>query len=70
MDIAEAILREEIDFPKLFASYLEKDYGILFHNENEKDLNDSNHAVLFPDRVSCLDSAIDKVTEFYVSCGE
>lgn len=69
MDITEIILREEIEFPKLFASYFETDYGILFYNENEKDSNDSNHAILFPDKVSCMDDAIDEVTGFYLSKG-
>lgn len=69
MDITDIILREEIEFPKLFASYLETDYGILFYNEDEKDSYDSNHAILFPDRASCLDGAINDVTEFYLSKG-
>ena len=30
----ESIKQEEIDFPKRFASYVEKEYGILFYMES------------------------------------
>lgn len=69
MDITEIILQEELEFPKLFASYVETGYGILFYNEDQKDSYDSNHAVLFPQKVSCLEDAIDEVRDFYLSKG-
>lgn len=48
------IIREEDEFPKLFADYVETDYGILFFNEANKDSYDSNHAVIYPERITDL----------------
>lgn len=69
MDITDIILREEIEFPKLFASYVERDYGILFYNENEKSSNDSNHAILYPETALDIGNAIEETTNFYLSKG-
>ena len=48
----KSIKQEEIEFPKRFASYMEKDYGILFYMENNKDSYDGNHACIYPHKIT------------------
>lgn len=69
MDLIEIILREEIEFPKIFASWVERDDCILFYNENEKESNDSNHAILYPEKVLDMDATIGEITNFYLDKG-
>lgn len=64
-----AIKQEEIDFPKRFASYIEKDYGILFYMEDNKDSYDGNHACIYPEKISDLCAVLDDITAFYKSLG-
>ena len=59
------IIREEDEFPKLFADYVETDYGILFFNEANKDSYDSNHAVIYPERITDLAGVLQQITAFY-----
>lgn len=64
-----AIKQEEIDFPKRFASYIEKDYGILFYMEDNKDSYDGNHACIYPEKISDLGAVLDDITAFYKKMG-
>ena len=64
--IQEGILREELEFPKLFASFDEKEYGILFSNKDDKKSHDSNHAILYPDRITDFEQVILDVRSFYL----
>ena len=48
-EFASGIRQEEIDFPKRFASYEEKKYGILFYMTDNKDSYDGNHACIYPE---------------------
>ena len=41
------IYREEDLFPREFTVFAEREYGLLFYNENNKDSYDSNHAIIF-----------------------
>ena len=63
------IIREEDEFPKLFTNYEEKDYGILFYNEADKDSYDSNHAILIPERITDLAGVLREITVFYQEKG-
>ncbi len=63
------IKQEEIDFPKRFASYEEKEYGILFYMADNKDSYDGNHACIYPDRITDLGAVLDDITEFYNRLG-
>ena len=63
------ILREECEFPKWFASYTEKPYGILFFNESDKESHDSNHAILFPEKVERVHYVLSDITKFYLRKG-
>jgi hypothetical protein len=66
MNLQEAILKEELEFPKLFASIEEKEYGILFFNEDDRNSHDSNHAILYPDRIIDFEQVILDIKAFYL----
>ena len=65
----KSIKQEEIEFPKRFASYMEKDYGILFYMENNKDSYDGNHACIYPHKITDLGDVLDDIKEFYKKLG-
>ncbi len=64
-----AIKQEEIEFPKFFASYVEKEYGIIFYMENNKDSYDGNHACIYPHKITDLGAVLDDIKEFYQKLG-
>lgn len=66
----DKIFKEEDLFPREFVAFEEKDYGILFYDETNKDSYDSNHAVIFKEKVSDLDAALADVVAFYESKGQ
>ena len=63
------ICAEEDLFPREITSWEKRDYGLLFYNEDNRDSYDSNHAVIFRDRVSDIDRALDDIVNFYESKG-
>lgn len=65
MDIKEIILKEEIEFPKFFTNFDEKEYGIIFHNVDNKESHDSNHAALYPNKIMNLGVVLDEIRDFY-----
>ena len=66
MRLQERILAEENEFPKLFSSYIEKDYGILFYNTDDPESNDSNHAVIYPEQIENFEAVIQEIKTFYL----
>lgn len=68
-EYTDGIKQEEIDFPKRFASYEEKEYGILFYMTDNKDSYDGNHACIYPDKITDLGAVLDSITEFYSKLG-
>jgi len=68
-EYAESIKQEEIDFPKRFASYVEKEYGILFYMEDNKDSYDGNHACIYPQKITDLGAVLDDISAFYKRFG-
>lgn len=68
-DCINAIKQEEIDFPKRFASYEEREYGIMFYMEDNKDSYDGNHACIYPDKIRDLGKVLDEIREFYQKLG-
>ncbi len=54
IDILQDCYVEEDLFPMIFTEYEERDYGILFYNTKNKDSYDSNHAVIYKDRIHDL----------------
>lgn len=63
------IKAEEDSFPKHITNYIEKPYGTLFYNEQNRESWDSNHAIIYKDKVDNLKSVIDEISEFYLSKG-
>lgn len=61
--------REEDLFPREFTHTTARPWGILFHNEENRDSYDSNHALLFRDRVDDLPAVLAEITDFYRSRG-
>lgn len=67
--IIEGIKHEEMDFPKLFAEYENREYGILYYMEDNKDSYDGNHACIYPEKIIDFDAVINEITEFYDNKG-
>lgn len=65
MNNIKAIKLEEDMFPKAFTYFSEKDFGILFYNEHNKNSYDSNHALIYKYKIADLGSVLDFITEFY-----
>lgn len=61
--------REEDLFPREFTGVMERRWGILFHNEGNRDSYDSNHALLYRDRVDDLPGTLSEIAAFYLSRG-
>ncbi len=65
----EKIYREEDLFPREITSYESRDYGFLFFNEEDKDSFDSNHALIYKNRISDLGEVLEDITSFYKGKG-
>jgi len=65
MNNLKAIKLEEDMFPKTFTNFIKKDFGILFYNENNKNSYDSNHALIYKNKIKDLGSVLEFITEFY-----
>lgn len=63
------IYQEEDLFPKEFAVFAEREYGLLFYNDNNKDSYDSNHALIFKDKISDVAKTLEDITAFYQGKG-
>ena len=50
------------------APKIERDYGILFYNTENKDSFDSNHAVIYRERIQNL-QVISDIADFYKAKG-
>ena len=46
MDLAKIYMEEDL-FPRDITSWIERPYGFLFYNDENKDSYDSNHALIF-----------------------
>jgi len=66
----EIIIRQETEFPKAFTNYEERDYGILFHNAENGESYDSNHAVIYPERIVELRPVLHDIASFYRSVND
>lgn len=60
---------EEDLFPREFTAQTLRPWGILFHNEQNRDSYDSNHALVFRDRVEDLPAVLREIADFYLSRG-
>lgn len=68
MDLAKLFLEEDL-FPREITSWTERPYGFLFFNEENKDSYDSNHALIFRDKVNDLNQVLDEILRFYTEKG-
>jgi hypothetical protein len=66
VDIEKAIIRTESEYQKAFTNYIVQDYGILFYNMDNKFSYDSNHAILYPDKIHRLDEVLEEIKAFYL----
>ncbi len=64
MNLQECYVEEDL-FPIIFTEYEERDYGILFYNTDNKDSYDSNHAVIYKDRIHDLRQVLADISGFY-----
>jgi len=65
--IREQILKEEMEFPKAFTFYEERDYGILYYNAENQESGDSNHSVIYPEKITDLRYVLNDIANFYES---
>jgi len=56
---------EEDLFPREFTHDIERPWGMLFHNADNPDSYDSNHALIFRDRVEDLSAVLREIVDFY-----
>ena len=68
MNLTDCYLEEDL-FPKIFTNYEERDYGILFYNTENKDSFDSNHAVIYKDKIQNLQQVLSDIAKFYKAKG-
>ncbi|MBR5420081.1 MAG: GNAT family N-acetyltransferase [Lachnospiraceae bacterium] len=68
MNLRDGYLEEDL-FPKLFTDFEERPYGILFFNTENRDSYDSNHAVIYRERIDDLKAILDDIRYFYTSKG-
>ncbi len=61
----EKIYNEEDLFPREITSYEKREYGYLFYDEDNKESYDSNHALIFKDKISDLGQVLDDIISFY-----
>lgn len=60
---------EEDLFPRQITDYEKRNYGYLFYNEKNKDSYDSNHALIYKNKVQDLPEVLEDITAFYKEKG-
>ena len=68
MNLKDCYIEEDL-FPKMFAKFEERDYGILFYNSENKGSFDSNHAVIYRERIQNLQAVLSDIADFYKAKG-
>ena len=68
MDLSKIYIEEDL-FPKEITNWIERPYGFLFYNDENKDSYDSNHALVFRDRVTDLKQVLEDVVQLYSEKG-
>lgn len=57
--------REEDLFPREFTNQLQRPWGILYYNGENPDSYDSNHALIYRERVESLPQVLAEIVDFY-----
>lgn len=65
----EKIYLEEDLFPREITLCEERSYGFLFFNLENKDSYDSNHAIVYREKISDLDEVLEDIIGFYMEKG-
>ena len=68
MDFAKMYLEEDL-FPRQITPFEERDYGILFYNDENRDSFDSNHAIIYREKISDLHAVLKDIIDFYKKKG-
>lgn len=68
MDLKDCFVLEDL-FPKSFACYEERPYGILFYKIDNKKSYDSNHAVIIREKIKNLPEVLKDIAAFYQEKG-
>ena len=68
MDLSKIYIEEDL-FPKEITNWIERPYGFLFYNDENKDSYDSNHALVFRDRVTDLNQVLEDIVQLYSEKG-
>ena len=61
--------REEDLFPREFTQAIERPWGTLFHNAANPDAYDSNHALIYRDKVDDIPAVLAEIVDFYRARG-
>ena len=69
MSDLQPFLREEDFFPREFTHAQERPWGVLYHNPENPDSYDSNHALILRDQVDDLPSVLAEIKAFYLARG-
>lgn len=64
-NIIDNIKLEEDLFPKDFTNFEEREFGILFYNTKTPNSYDSNHAVIYKEKIKNLSTVLQEITSFY-----
>ena len=64
MDLNDCFHLEDF-FPSDFTGHEERPYGMLFFNTRNRDSYDSNHAVIFRDKIQHLPDVLEDIVDFY-----
>lgn len=65
----EKMYLEEDLFPREITLYEIKSYGWLFYNENNKDSFDSNHAIIYKEKIHDIKEVLGDIISFYKKKG-
>ena len=61
----EKMYLEEDLFPREITSYEARYYGLLFYNEENKDSFDSNHAIIYREKIHDIEEVLCDIIDFY-----
>lgn len=64
MNLEKMYVEEDL-FPREITSYERRDYGLLFYNEENKDSFDSNHAIIFREKIHDAGMVLRDIIRFY-----
>lgn len=68
MDFEKMYLEEDL-FPREITSYEKRAYGFLFYNEENKESFDSNHAILYKEKIDDIKTVLRNIVDFYKEKG-